>query len=300
MIQYAQPGDTVYFNVAAATGLVGTMGVKVTNAAATSTVTARTTAGISEPDTGDYVVAVTAPDTAGSYRVVVDDGSSNTTVHELVVTYTPLEQQAGDMFASTDDFAAMLGISLTANEEDRATTLLALASGLIREAANGQTISLVTDDVYTRKGTTDQRILLPQRPVVAVSSVTLDGAALTADSDWYLDGDELVRRTATLVTPAVLEAETLSAGFGYEWQTLEITYTHGFETIPNLVRTIALEAVVRAWVNPGRLIQQTVAGTETTFAPYADPPRGLLLTKTEIRAIRRKFGSRGGSVWVGG
>jgi hypothetical protein len=149
--------------------------------------------------------------------------------------------------------------------------------------------------VFTRPGTTDERIELPEVPVVAVTSVLLDGAPIT---DWYQVGNAIVRgRTLTII----------DGGYGYGWlrsfgseaQTLTITYTHGYADVPARVKNITVEMVVRVWVNPASVIQENVGSTETTFAPYADPPRGLQLTDSERRTLRRLFGSKSGSVWTG-
>lgn len=203
-------------------------------------------------------------------------------------------------FATAADFAIRYGVALTDPETTRANALLDLASDVIRDEAK-QKINQVEDDNYTRPGTSDERILLPERPVVSVSSVTLDDLAI---DDWYLAGNELVRKGGTIVLSAgnVLAEPQLSRGFGLESQTLAITYTHGYpdEEVPGWLKSLALEIVIRVWVNPSSLIQQNIGNTGTTYAPYAEPPRGLALTETERRKLRRFFGSRGGSVWVSG
>jgi hypothetical protein len=206
-------------------------------------------------------------------------------------------------FATADDFAFRIGLTLDVEEQARATALLEQASGEIREESD-QVIDLVTDDVLVLPGTTDERILLPQRPVVSVSSVELDGVAI---SDWYLTRNTIVRRGTTFVANALDDSYSFFGpyrGFGRESQTLRIVYTHGFAAgaIPERLKNITLEMVARVWVNPSSLIQENVAGVATTFAPYSSPPRGLQLTDSERRALRRLFGSRSGagSVWMGG
>ena len=117
MIVYMAPNRTAYFNVVATSGLVGVLGVKVTDAAGASTVTARTTDGITEPDgDGNYVVAVTAPGTTGTYRVVTDDGAGNVTVDDLVVTFTPPTSPApaaSHDYITADDVKATLTLDGT-------------------------------------------------------------------------------------------------------------------------------------------------------------------------------------------
>lgn len=185
-------------------------------------------------------------------------------------------------FATADDFATRLGLTLSEDEQTRVLALLVQASNDIRDEYV-QAIDLVEDDVLTIPGTTDERILLPQRPVVSVASVELDGIAMSC---WHLAGNTLVRW----------------GGFGRESRQLRIVYTHGFAAgeIPARLKSIAIEMVVRVWVNPSSVIQENVGPVQTTFAPYSDPPRGLQLTDSERRSLRRLFGSRSGSVWMGG
>lgn len=203
------------------------------------------------------------------------------------------------MFATADDFAARLGITLTDDEVTRAEALLTMASGQILDEANGQKIELVTDDVLTRAGTTDDRILLPQRPVVSVSSVMLDGTEI---GDWYLVGNTLFRKSTLLTLLGVLDGPYLlgSAYFGRPDQTLEITYSHGYadEDIPETVRTVCKEMVVRVWINPGSVARETIGDTTTTYDNMRFSPTGLLMTTDEKKAIRKVFGRRAGSVTV--
>jgi hypothetical protein len=196
-------------------------------------------------------------------------------------------------FATAAELGDRLGLTLTNAEITRANALLTLASGLIQDGTK-QTISLVTGEVFTRKGDYPNRIRLPQRPVVSVASVTLDGVALVAGTDFYLDGDELVRMNALPQASFGLP----NSGWGYPWKDIVVTYTHGYATIaiPTLVKTVCMEMVTRVWVNPGSVIQEAVAGTQVTYAPYSAPPRGLLLTKAEKAELNELLRRRAGSI----
>lgn len=207
-------------------------------------------------------------------------------------------------FADHTDLASRLGLTLTTDEETRGDALLAIASGIIQETA-GQLIGLVTDDEIEIPGTTDERILLPERPVVSVASVFLGAVELGAGTDWFLDGDEIVRipSSLTLGVGGLLDTEftfPLGTGFGWEEQTLTITYTHGYATIPSTVKAICLEMVVRVWVNPGSVARETVGDTATVYDNMRFSPSGLLLTDSEQKAIRRLFGRKATSITVAG
>ena len=86
---YSKP--SVSFEASAsgfATGLTGTLGVRITDGQ-TTVVVARSTAGVTEFPVGSgiYSVVLTAPVTAGQYQVVWDDGT-NFALEELTITYT--------------------------------------------------------------------------------------------------------------------------------------------------------------------------------------------------------------------
>jgi hypothetical protein len=134
---------------------------------------------------------------------------------------------SGVRFAESTALEARLGITFTADEHIRANRLLADASDEIRSEFG--TISLVTDDVFTRPGTTDERIELPEVPVVAVTSVLLDGAPIT---DWYQVGNAIVRGRNLTIIDGVGSGYGWLRSFGSEAQTLTITYTHGYADVP--------------------------------------------------------------------
>jgi len=196
-------------------------------------------------------------------------------------------------FATAAEFAARFGITLTDDEETRADGLLAMASGLIQDEVK-QTIALVEDDVLTMPGTSDDRITLPERPVVSIASVELAGTPLVEDSDWYLDH-------GTIIGTIVDDAWPSSGGFGVPTQTLQITYTHGYDDdeIPGIVKGVCLEVVVRVWVNPGAVARETVGDTATVYDNMRFSPSGLLLTNDESRKLRRFFGDRMRSIAMG-
>lgn len=172
-------------------------------------------------------------------------------------------------FATHQDLAARLGVTLTEDEQTRATALIAVASGMIQSAAR-QRIERVEDDTLTIRGSRSSTILLPERPVVSVVSVTLAGTALATDTWRFEDDDTLVRR----------------AGFGYDRDELVVVYTHGFEPIPDAIKGVCLEAVVRVWVNPGSAVQERIGSESTTYVQQGTP-NGLLLTEGERRTVRQ-------------
>lgn len=225
------------------------------------------------------------------YRVTFLDASNGLSLPSTPIQNTTATSSA---FATADELAARLGLDLTDEERTRAETLLAAASNVIRDET-GLTFDLGTT-TYTRAGTSDSRIPLPERPVVSVDTVELNGSEITG---WYVSGNELVRGSIYVVNGPD-PGDYASTSFGWERDTLEITYTHGYATIPGIVKQTALEMCVRVWVNPGSVVQEADGSTEATYAPYAEPPRGLMLTRAELGTLQRKLGMKGRSVTIGG
>lgn len=188
-------------------------------------------------------------------------------------------------FATADEFAARIGVTLTTDEQTRADTLLALASGVIQQETK-QKIVRVTDDEFVIRSTYRDRIRLPQRPVVSVAGVVLQligGAAtfVVPANTFYIDRDEIVRTAWPLSTQYAFAA--YARGWLGPLYQATITYTHGFadDAIPEIVKVICLEMVVRVWVNPGSVARETVGDTMTVYDNNRFSPSGMLLTDVE-------------------
>ena len=191
-------------------------------------------------------------------------------------------------FATHADLATRLGLTLTATEQTRATALIADAQAVIQDET-GQTIERVADDEVTLAGSYAGRVRLPQRPVVSVASVVLDGVTLTVGDEWYLDRDQIVRAG---LWPSSANRFGIGGGWGDPSQTLVVTYTHGWDPVPGTVKAVCLEMVVRVWVNPGAARQEGVGPEQTTY----EEPIGLMMTETEKRAVRDAVRRTTGSV----
>lgn len=128
---------------------------------------------------------------------------------------------------------------------DLAAAELALrrASGRVRRYTR-QTISLVTDDVIVRIPQCADELVLPQRPVVSVASVVVNGQTST---DWKLRGDTLVR----------------CGGWPYG---ATITYTHGYAEIPDDIQDIVLAQAGFRMINPGMLRSRSIDDYSETLA----------------------------------
>lgn len=96
-----------------------------------------------------------------------------------------------DQLATPGDLASLLERSDL--DLAKATMLVEIATAIVQEVAGGQRIVQVVDDVATIIGVADSWLDLPQRPVTAVTSVVLDGTALTVDTDYKVFGNRLWR-----------------------------------------------------------------------------------------------------------
>lgn len=115
--------------------------------------------------------------------------------------------------AATSDLTAR-GITWTSPAEDTIVdTFLTVASTMVREAAGAPILQ--TTSTMTVEGTCGQWLSLPGQPVQSVSSVSIDGTAVT---DWRLSRGQLWRRTG--------------------WQDddgpsdIEVTMVHGLSVVP--------------------------------------------------------------------
>lgn len=155
-------------------------------------------------------------------------------------------------FATTADLAAATQRSdLSAESADLA---LASASAVIRSWTR-QSITQVIDDVVTLRVLNDYELILPQRPVESVSQVRVNSLVML---DWVLSGDRLLRTggwrrlpgTTTYPDPGLVE----------------VTYTHGYDEVPDEVRAVCLDLASMSLTNPGGLREVAIDDYRRVFA----------------------------------
>lgn len=183
-------------------------------------------------------------------------------------------------FATAADLAAYLGVTIAGDDVARAELLLDDASAEVQDAA-GQTIAAVTGDVVVLRGDWGSVLQLPERPVTAVDAVTVrDAAGITtvlAENVDYV-WDRLGRLQRVSVTSRVPNP---SAGWwGGPNATVTVTYSHGWDDVPQLIRRITRAAAARAWVNPE-------GARSKTFDGYGAVLSAPELTRAERRALRK-------------
>lgn len=151
-------------------------------------------------------------------------------------------------FFTADELAMHLQIDNI--DEDMANMLADLASDTIRDDLR-QLINPVTADQITIYGDGGELIVLPERPVTAVTAVLLAGQPIPA-FDWRPNG--ALRR---VIYPGSQFAgeQTMNWPFGVP---VQVTYSHGYATVPNTIKAMALQLAVGSFVNPRLLAMITV------------------------------------------
>lgn len=188
-----------------------------------------------------------------------------------------------DQLAAPEDLAALLQ-----QDVDTATaTLLIEAATAVVQAVCGQRILRVVDDEIQLDGHTDSTLVLPERPVVAVSAVSLAGTALTAGT---------ASGTYRLST-AGLWRDTGWAGDSPP-ALVAVTYTHGWADGAQelqLARSATLSLAKGSYANPSGVYSEkiddySVAYERASIAMEASPFLAA--------ALRRQYGHKAGMVRI--
>lgn len=184
--------------------------------------------------------------------------------------------------AGVEDLAAYLGRPLDTIDLDRATVLLRMASSVIRGYVEQQ-LDYLEDDEITLPGQPlnfflgerRKRLFLPQLPVVAVTSVVVDGTPLlyaypTFEYQWSSYG--------------VLERV-------YGWWpntpgSIVVTYTHGYPEIPSELTAVCAAMAGRVWDNPTGVKSETIDDYAVTQAlPLSGVPIGMSVSEAEATIL---------------
>lgn len=194
-----------------------------------------------------------------------------------------------DQLATLQDLADALQIPLADLPSGTGTLLLECATAVVQEAAGGQRIIQVAGDTFSLIGTTDAWLDLPQIPVTAVSSVTLDGTALTVgigSTNYKHRGNRLWRTDG--------------------WQTyvgqpsdVAGTYTHGYAAGSQdlqLGRAACLSLAKGVFTNPSAVQSESIDDYNVTYQAMSAAMEAAPFLKA---ALQKKYGRRAGLVRLG-
>jgi hypothetical protein len=224
-----------------------------------------------------------------------------------------------DQLATPADLASLL-------ERDdidtyKATLLIEMATAIVQEACGGQRIVQVVDDVLTVAGYSDSWLPLPQLPVVAVSSVTIDGVALSSDSTvsdhWKKFGDRLFRKCGWQNDlgwwtqygqwydgPSWQYYNTSFTGahrhgYGQEPSTVVVTYTHGYAPGAQelqLARQACLSLCAGSYANPTAVTSEHI----DDYSVQYDAMIARMEAAPHLKAaLAKKYGRRAALVRIG-
>lgn len=195
-----------------------------------------------------------------------------------------------DALVAVDELRTFMpGVTL---DEDQAELVLAIASGTVR-GATGQTLSLVEGDEVELRGTWGRQLQLPERPVLAVTAIAVDGVEVPATSyRWSRDGKVTFSRSSPLVN-----APAAALGYwGGDEVLVTVTYDHGFDPVPDDVRGVVLALARRAILVPdaGAVAQESLGSYSVTYSREA----ASTLTRGEERKLCR-YRPKGATLAVG-
>jgi hypothetical protein len=161
------------------------------------------------------------------------------------------------------DLAAYLQRTL---DTTSATLARTVATGIVTGYTNqGIEAATYTQTLPISTGLT---IRLPQRPVTAVTSVTIDGTAWTVTDQWLWDG---ISYQVDLEEPPPVDV----------W-TARVVYNAGYATVPGLVKAVALSVAARAYTNPSRVSSQSIDDYQVSY-----PGESAGLLPEEKRLLKR-------------
>jgi hypothetical protein len=183
--------------------------------------------------------------------------------------------------ATVADLATLLGRTFTEEQELQAQALLDQASAVVRSYVRQDITQATTTDTFTMRHVDPLlhrcagAVTLPQRPVVDIGTVLIDG---TETHDWWQDGNDLLLRSWTWDQPPA----------AHRPPQVTVTYTHGWDPVPAEIQAIVMQAANRVLVNPSAVRSEMVGGESITYLiPTTGEFLGVLLSRTEQKVLNR-------------
>lgn len=171
-----------------------------------------------------------------------------------------------------DSVKAWLGVS-SATDDALLARLVSASSAYVETWLNRSILSATYSD--TRDGHGRTRMMLPQAPVTAISSVTVDGVAVPAATTATMSGYVFTE------TSVGLRGYTFTSGMN----NVVIQYTAGFDVVPTDVEQAVIELIGRRYKERDRigLVSKGLAGETITYT-QKDMSDGI---KTLLQSYRR-------------
>ena len=199
---------------------------------------------------------------------------------------------------TADELSAWVG---TAIPQAQADLFIASATALV-QAETGQTLTFVAGDVIVLDGTPGEYLAVPQRPLRAVHSVTMQDANLAPvvldTSQYTVRGNRLWRAWGWQFSAVFLPPVRM---LGYQYLSypppsqVTIVCDHGWLTgdpALELARMAVFTLAASVFANPSGSRSVTVDDYTETFA---DAYAGMQLPPMTRAALRRRYGHSVGS-----
>lgn len=295
---------SVQFLPASGTVLLADVDAVLTSPAGVETPLTGIAAGVANAFYVDHLVDSVAELGAWSVRWQSSSPSPTiTTTDSFTVTASP-PRAPSETFASPQELRTFLTGETLDEVADaewiaQAELLLELVSADIQTAARNRIIA--GTDVAKLAGTWSRDLLLPRRPVVSVSSVTLNGYAIASSSfEW---NDRSLVRAGLL--GGIQGADHLVPGDGSHWggpaSTVEVAYAYGYSaaTVPLVVKSLALRVAARSIDNPSGGVSQESLGPYSVSYRNTLDAGGSFVTAAEGKLLRRRFSTTAGTISAG-
>jgi hypothetical protein len=192
--------------------------------------------------------------------------------------------------ADIDDLTIRLGRDLYGADLIKAHTLLEDASAAVR-AYTGQQFTLA--DLTSRLRVSRGKVRLPQRPVTAIDSVDdVDGNALA----YTWDAGDIIYLATSSLGPAY-EFTFVPRITPVMW--VDVTYTAGYETVPDEIVAVVCEKVRRSLDSPvsGAVTSQTMGDASQSFGAVG--AAGIAGFFSDEREVLDRYRRVGGSIRIG-
>jgi len=185
--------------------------------------------------------------------------------------------------ASVDDYETITGGEVAEADAQRVADLLAFASSAVLASAHGQQIE-AGETVGLHVEPFEGRVYLPQRPVVAVSALTVGGVAVDLGGCVVARGGD--------GRPAYIERRDGGAFEG----TAVVSYTHGWDPVPGQVvgMVVAIAASNMQFGAAPQPTQRTAGPFSESFKDDSLQPAGVALTPGQVAVLDRLCRVRGG------
>lgn len=194
-------------------------------------------------------------------------------------------------FAEPTHLANELGVDFSEQQEAKAMLRLAGATAAIQRYCR-LTIELATSTDVIFAGNWGADLVLPEVPVVSVASVEVDGDTWTVNEDYHLHGRILRRGAPSVVHQSRFDLEgSRLANWGGSNVAITVTYTHGFDPVPDDIRLMCVAIAARGWDSPSGVQAESIGNYSVTHGASA-LLGGATLTRDEkvaLKDLRRQW-----------